>query len=254
MITGIGLVAGIELLESRKTRVQQLIDFVFPPMCVGCGRRGSITCNECLTALRPIGGATCPRCSASLEGARQCSQCKALTSLRAVIAKYPLEGLVRSAVIALKYRRQRQVAPFLAAILVEALDQRPLTVDCLAAVPLAPGRLRARGFNQSELLAAMCADARAIPLARNLLVRTRETDQQTRLTAVDRRSNVQGAFSVVDPEAVAGQRILLLDDVCTTGATLQACATSLMTAGAAGVWAVVAAREMQRRPAAVVQR
>lgn len=133
---------------------------------------------------------------------------------------------------------------FLADGLEASLRTRPLSVDAVVPVPLGPRRLNARGFNQSELLARSVSAFLGAPCETDLLVRNRETDQQTGLAARDRRKNVAHAFSAPDPERVAGRRLLLVDDVCTTGATLEACAVPLLAAGAAGVWAAVAAREV----------
>jgi ComF family protein len=164
--------------------------------------------------------------------------------VRAVVAAYPLEGLVRAAVLALKYRGRTRLAPFLAAGLSLPLAHRPLSVDRVIPVPLSPGRLRVRGFNQSELLARPVAKAFQWELDTTSLTRQRETRQQTRLSVQERQRNVAGAFAVTDPGRIRGARVLLVDDVCTTGATLDACAQSLIEAGAEGVWAIVVAREV----------
>lgn len=171
-----------------------------------------------------------------------------MPSLQASLARYAFEGVVRSAIIGLKYRSRRRLVPFLASLLDDALVHRPLTVDLVLPVPMGAARLRERGFNQSELLALAVADSQGLPCESTLLIRSRETEQQTRLAAPDRRRNVAGAFAAPEPGNIAQKRVLLVDDVCTTGATLEACASTLLEAGAAGVWAVVAARELARGP------
>lgn len=160
------------------------------------------------------------------------------------MARYAYEGTVRAAILALKYRAHRRLVPFLASTLNQALEARPFSVDFLVPVPLGAARMHERGFNQSGLLAEALAAARGLKFEPDILIRHRETRQQARLPARDRLRNVAGAFSVPDSERVAGRRILLVDDVCTTGATLEACASILTEAGAEGVWAVVAAREL----------
>jgi ComF family protein len=117
-------------------------------------------------------------------------------------------------------------------------------VDVVVPVPLTTGRARARGFNQAELLARDLAAMKSWPLETDALIRVRDTGQQTRLPARERRANVAGAFAVQTPDSVRDRRVLLVDDVCTTGATLEACAAPLVAAGTAGVWAIVAAREV----------
>jgi ComF family protein len=174
-----------------------------------------------------------------------CAQCAGRSSpIRAILAAYPFEGALRAAILALKYQRRTRLVPLLSAALAAALAVRPLQIDLIVPVPLAPGRHRDRGFNQAELIARPLAAAQSWPLAPDALVRSRETPQQTRLAARERRANVAGAFAVLDPVAVQDRRILLVDDVCTTGATLESCAAPLLEAGAAGVWGIVAAREV----------
>jgi ComF family protein len=163
-----------------------------------------------------------------------------------MVAAYPFEGPIRSAILAFKYGARTRLAPFLASTLAARLATRPLMVDCVIPVPLSRGRLQSRGFNQSELLARPLAEVNGWVLDFTSLVRARDTRQQTELPARERRANVVGAFAVVRPEAVQGKRVLLVDDVCTTGATLEACATPLLEAGAAGVWGLVVARDLMR--------
>ena len=144
----------------------------------------------------------------------------------------------------MKYGGRTRLVPFLGELLADALVRRPLEVDLVVPVPLTRARIAARGFNQAELLARPLAAARGWTLEPGALVRARETAQQTRLPARARRANVAGAFAVRIPALVRDRRVLLVDDVCTTGATLEACAAPLVAAGAAGVWAIVVAREV----------
>jgi ComF family protein len=144
----------------------------------------------------------------------------------------------------LKYRGIRERATLLGDLVAEAIERRPLEVEALVPVPLSTGRRRRRGFNQSELIASQLAERIERPVLGGGLVRTRETPPQVRRTAAERRENVAGAFACPDPEVVAGRRIGLVDDVMTTGATLDACAEILKMAGASRVYAIVVAREV----------
>src|SRR5205823_1833243 len=128
------------------------------------------------------------------------------------------------------------------------LAARPLAVDALVPVPLDAARVRERGYNQAALLAAPVAAALDVPLAPTWLRRTRPTRPQVGLSARERRVNVRGAFTCPEPAAVAGQRVLVVDDVMTTGATLEACAEALVAAGAAGVWGLIVARDLPDAP------
>jgi ComF family protein len=158
------------------------------------------------------------------------------------------DGL-RAAIHALKFRGRVAVAAPLGALLAERgaalaglTGEAPTLVDAVVPVPLHPGRLAERGFNQAELLAAPCARAWGRPLVTGALVRTRPTRPQTELDAVERGTNVAGAFAVRRPAAVAGQRVVLVDDVLTTGATARAAARALRDGGAAAVGVLVLAR------------
>lgn len=182
----------------------------------------------------------------STEG-RVCRRCVGReTPLRAVLAEYAFEGTIRAAILAFKYRGRTRLGPFLTEALAAPLRNRPLTIDLVLPVPLSAERQQARGFNQAELLARPLATAHDWPVATDVLARTRETRQQTELPARERLRNLAGAFTLIQPDAVAGKRVLLVDDVCTTGATLAACGAPLLEAGAEGVWGIVVARDTMR--------
>ncbi len=143
----------------------------------------------------------------------------------------------------LKYRGFRPLAKPLGEHLLKAagkLDERAF--DLILPVPLHRNRRRARGFNQSALLAAWLAKHWRVSLASETCVRVRDTPPQTGLRAAERRKNVAGAFDVPQAERVRSRRVLLVDDVLTTGATVNACAKALLDAGARSVSAVTLAR------------
>jgi ComF family protein len=132
----------------------------------------------------------------------------------------------------------------LAAQLLEAnLLTRPLEADLVVPVPLSVGRQRERGYNQSELIARELADLGVLPApVATALIRHRDTRPQVELQRAERLTNVRGAFACPQPNLIAAQRVLLVDDVSTTGATLEACAVPLIEAGAARVMALVVAK------------
>jgi ComF family protein len=144
----------------------------------------------------------------------------------------------------LKYRSRRRVADRLAERIWADRDVASVLAAgaVLVPVPLHPRRLRARGFNQAELLAVSIGRRASLRVAPRALLRRRDTPAQTGLSAAGRRRNVAGAFAVRQPETIRGRTVVLVDDVLTTGATVRACARELSRAGARGVHVLTVAR------------
>ncbi len=162
--------------------------------------------------------------------------------LDALVATGRFEPPLRPAVHALKYRGVRALAEPLALRLAAAWQERGLLADLIVPVPLHPSRQAARGYNQAALLANALASRLTppLPVAEALVVRSRATPPQVALTFRERQANVRGAFACRGD--THGRRILLIDDVCTTGATLEACGSALRAAGAHAVYGLVVAR------------
>ena len=219
-----------------------LIDLLFPPRCGGCGRRGSWLCPACLAQVEWIVPPICPICGEAASDAAHCPRRarhpQALDGLRSA-AWYT--GPLRLAIRRFKYRGQRVLAGPLASILLEGWRRDPPPAELLVPVPLHPRRARERGYNQAALLAGRLGRALALPVDTRHLARIRATPPQVGLTASQRLANVEGAFAYRGPD-LAGRAVCLIDDLCTTGATLEACAAALRQAGAASVWACTLAR------------
>lgn len=217
---------------------------VFPPKCIGCQRRGTALCAGCKRELPYLPGGVCRRC-ASLRGARGvCRGCRRLSpALSGVRAAFAYDGAARAAVLTLKFKSGRYLAPLMGEFLREELRRRPLQADVVVPVPLAVSRLRQRGFNQAQLLAGEVAAAVRGTVVADALMREERVAQQT-LPAADRLVNLEGAFSCAAANAVHGRRVLLVDDVVTTGATFSACADALAEAGATRVTAIAFARDL----------
>lgn len=148
---------------------------------------------------------------------------------------------MRKALLSLKYRQNIPLGDSLSMHLIQLYNQLNWTVDAIVPVPLSPSRGRLRGYNQSALLARPLSLATGIPYRPGILKRVRETASQVGLTQKERIQNVRGAFHA-RPELVDGKHILVVDDITTTGATLQNCAAALLTAGAASVYGITLAR------------
>jgi ComF family protein len=150
------------------------------------------------------------------------------------------EGSLRAAIHAFKYQHRTELADVFGTMLNDYLLTFPLPADTIMAVPLHSEREQARGYNQALLLARALGARRNLPICENALTRTRATQSQTQLDAVGRRQNVRDAFAATP--RVRGACILLVDDVCTTGATMDACGAALYGCGAKSVWGLAIAR------------
>jgi len=209
-----------------------LRDFIFPPLCFGCGEKeteNALICPECLKALYryplPVHGRT-----------------------KDVIAHVRSLGLYAppflSLIHELKYRNRTKLAPMLGDALTSLLMTDPLLkhADLVASIPLHPARMRERGYNQSELLARRVSQLSGIPVT-DVLRRVKNTKSQARIVDPGkRRDNLKGAFAVSSDTTLQDKQVLLIDDVTTTGATLDAAARAVLDAGARCVYALVVAQ------------
>jgi len=223
---------------------QALLDVLFPPRCVACGKQGAFLCPGCREAMPRALPPRCPLCWQPERRGEACGRCaRTRPAFAGARSLYLFQGPVREAVHALKYNHLSALARPMGELIAAYLKTEELPVDLVVPVPLFGRRRRVRGYNQSALLARELARLDGLPLAERGLSRRRDTPPQARsVDAEARRRNVAGAFAA-NGRRVEGRRVLLIDDVMTTGATLDACAQALREGGAASVWALTFARE-----------
>lgn len=226
--------------------------FIYPEACQLCGENRAkpeegLVCSRCWQQVRFIRPPFCERCGLPFEGeittAFECANCREMelhfTSARSAVVA---GGVVLEAIHRYKYQQAMWFEPFLADLFLrEALPAlRDQKWDCIVPVPLHPVKEREREFNQAARFAGHLGRATKLPVHQVWLRRVVPTSTQTRLTRQQRTANMRGAFAMADDMKLHGERVIVVDDVFTTGATTSACAKELLRAGAGEVcvWTV----------------
>lgn len=232
-------------MPSTKKIYRFFLDLLFPKTCIGCGRAGRVLCANCRSQIKMIKTFCCPRCGRINRNGGYCPNCKNrkkifLTGIL-VAADYE-KGPTKELIHQLKYTEIIEIAPILGGMLISRLKRSKLSgKKVLVPVPLHWFKERSRGFNQAEILARYVSQRLNIPggLA---LKRKINTKSQVGLSAKERQKNLIDAFVCEDRELIAKKTVILVDDVSTTGTTLEECAKVLRAAGARQVWGLVVAR------------
>jgi competence protein ComFC len=232
------------VLRSSKL-IELVVDSFFPRRCVGCGEVGGFLCPECLGKLPRLVPPLCPRCGRPQASGIVCPSCRQRqTEIDGIRSPFRFDEVIRKAIHELKYRNLKAISLCLAELLADYLRANPLPGEALVCVPLHPRRLRERGYNQSSLLAGELGRCIDLPVIEDCLIRVKQAQPQVRAVDMEeRRRNVADAFVCRD-EKVSGKQIILIDDVCTSGATLESCAAALKNKGAMSVWGLTLAREI----------
>ncbi|MDO5407206.1 MAG: ComF family protein [Eubacteriales bacterium] len=228
-----------------------VIDLLFPRRCPVCGDivqpQGALICPACLPKLSPVRQPACRKCGKEVVGehAEYCPDCmRHQRSFESGVALFNYNEAARASMVAVKYKNRREYLDFYA----EAADYRfrrtvaGWQADALIPVPVHPSRRRTRGFNQAEELAKRLGRRWKIPVETELLIRCRKTAPQRELNPQERLKNLQKAFAVHPSGAARGsipQRVILVDDIYTTGSTMEACTRVLKEAGVQEVHFIV---------------
>src|SRR5947208_87716 len=233
-------------------RLGAIASLLYPPVCAICRanvRAGEYLCDECEAKVVRIVAPFCQKCSEPFEGAITgeftCANCAHRTiHFDAAVAAYRSRGIVRQIIHDFKYGHQIHLRHLVTRWLTAAFDDprlRGRRFDVIIPVPLHPARKRERGFNQASLLAELLSAQISIQ-SKPLLERIRYTTTQTALDRTERMENLHNAFRLRKNTNVRDLRVLLIDDVLTTGSTLNECARILKGAGAISAHAATAAR------------
>lgn len=239
-------------MPAKSNPLGAIVSLLYPPVCTNCAEpvaAGEYLCDACDDTILRIAPPFCAKCSEPFAGAIMnpfdCANCAHRTLyFDAAVAAYRSRGIVRRVVLDFKYGRQIHLRHLVASWLFAALNDSRLRgrqFDIIVPVPLHPARERERGFNQAALLADLASPKMSVT-AKPLLERTRYTTTQTAFDRTERMENLRGAFRLRRNTTVRHSRVLLIDDVLTTGSTVSECARILKEGGALSVHAATAAR------------
>jgi ComF family protein len=205
------------------------ISLLFPRLCYGCGnhllRNEILICTECFVVI--------PRTNYHLEIENPVSRLfwgRCIIEKAAAFSFFNKGSRIRNLIHSMKYKGIREIGYELGRIYGLSLKSSGFTdgIDLIVPVPLHPSKKRIRGFNQSEFISSGIADATGLPVDTEALARREVSATQTRRSRYERWTNVEGIFSVINPAAIRGRHVLLVDDVITTGSTIESCANELL--------------------------
>lgn len=238
-----------DLLRRPRSVGRDFFDFLFPPYCAVCDAllqsSERIVCESCFQSIRVVTPPFCQHCGRPFKtGRSSCAHCRDHpTSVKRTRALGLYQGALSCIIHLLKYEQKPSLARRLGLMMSTLVLRDPWfsSADLVIPVPLHPVRERERGYNQSRLLARAVSESTGLPLASHILMRRRNTRSQTDLPPEERLDNVADAFAVRRPQTIEGKRILLVDDVTTTGSTLHFCGTALLAVRVQEVYAITCA-------------
>ncbi|MBC7319053.1 ComF family protein [bacterium] len=221
-----------------------LKELLFPSRCLVCRRISKdVICNECLSKVSLIKSPICEICGSPIENDGICYKCKVSPPYFSKARSYALyEGVMRTAIIRFKFEKRKSLGLFLGEMLGKFASRLAWNVDFIVPIPLSKERLKSRGFNQSEILALEVSKILRVPISLSL-IRIKETKPSINLNVEERLNNINRAFLLSD-NSLKGKRVLLVDDVYTTGATINEAGKTLLERDIKEVRAITLAREL----------
>lgn len=226
-----------------KEIIESLLELVYPTCCAGCGRFGQLVCQDCVDLLPLIGTKFCLKCGKPtyylVDDCRDCRKKRFVFSEARSLGLY--QGNLKELVHKFKYGNRRGLAEIFVNLLIEHIGRDYFGVDLVTCVPLSRRKKNERGFNQAQSLAEQIALQLNLPFS-EVLCQEKETQDQSKLRAAERKKNIKGAFSLKCDSPPEGSTVLLVDDVFTTGSTVNECSKVLKASGAELVKVVTVAR------------
>lgn len=221
------------------------MDLLYLPHCGGCNTQGVRWCEDCQKRVLIISPQICELCGQPQHNQGLCSRCKkSPPPYSALISWATFSGPVRQVLLRLKYHHDLGLGEVLSRSLIYYLQGLEWEIDMIVSIPLGVARLKRRGYNQADLIARPLASGSGYLYNKTAVIRERETLSQVGLTVSQRKSNMDGAFRA-DPLRVANRSILIVDDVSTSGATIEACTAAVLQAGARKVYGLTLAKTVQ---------
>lgn len=218
-----------------------ILDFLFPKKCLGCGNIGKYFCEDCLTKIKRAENQVCPGCYEVSFNGKTHEKCRKKTELTGLYFGFLYEGMIKRAVRKIKYQQVFSIKMELMDLFMRNFPREKFQEFVFIPIALHKRRLRERGFNQAEIIAKEICKRANYTFCGNVLKRVKNTKTQTELTRRERQKNIAGAFQIENAEEIRGKKIAVIDDVFTSGATLNECAKELKKSGAKEVWGVVVA-------------
>jgi ComF family protein len=218
------------------------LDWLFPPTCLGCGEEGVFICPECFSKIKLVPRDVCNYCGAYTSKKGKCANCHDRQLPYAGFRAFAFyEGVIRKAIHHLKYQNDLTIGRYLAGLLTMVYQRTNWEADLVVPIPIGEQKRYERGYNQAERLAKPLAELLEIPFTSEALIRINEISSQVGLNHEERRENVREAF-VANARLLEGKKVLLVDDVFTSGATMEAAASEVMAAGATRVFCLTVAK------------
>lgn len=228
-----------------------LLDLLFPRFCISCGKEGEYVCQDCLCLIEILEYQYCPICQKRTMEGKTCKNCQRKTKLNGLfIAVAYKNPLVKKLISQFKYKPYlKELCPILCSLIITHFSFSSnnafniLKQEILVPVPLHRKRFKIRGFNQAEEIAKHLSAKLNLAFYNDVLIKIKSTPAQVGLSSEQREKNIKGTFICQKADKIKGGKILLVDDVYTTGATMEECAKILKQAGAREVWGIAVARE-----------